>query len=154
ERRLTGALLLLGTLLFFVGVSLAGSLSDEKGNFVVLLPLQEQLPVIAAHVGRWQWGFGGVLAGGVGTGLGLAMLSSLLRDAGDRVLARLGMIGFLFGAVFWVMNVTFRMSVMVRVAQATAASATIPDFWLPLSAWSTTFEITYLNLAYCSLAAY
>jgi len=154
ERRLTGALLLLGTLLFFIGVSLAATLPDEKGNFVVLLPLQEQLPVIAAHVGRWQWGFGGVLAGGVVTGFGLAMLSSLLRDAGDRVLSRLGLIGFLFGAVFWATNVTFRMSVMVWVAQATAAGAAMPDFWPPLNAWSTTFVIVYLNLAYLSLAAY
>ncbi len=80
ERSTSGALLTLGALLAFVGAALFGLGGRDASS--PLFVLTRSL----------------ILAAVVTNALGLALLESLLRDAGERVLSRLGLIGFLIGA--------------------------------------------------------
>jgi len=83
EGRLAGALLLFGsTLLVFAGI-LFGVGADQSTS------LQ-----------RWQ--SNALSTGLVVTLLGIAVFEFKLRDAGERVLARLGTISFLVGTTLWI----------------------------------------------------
>ncbi len=80
ERITSGALLTLAAMLVFVGATLFGLGGRDSAS-----------PLFALTRSF-------VLAAVVTNALGLALLESLLRDAGERVLSRLGLIGFLIGA--------------------------------------------------------
>jgi len=81
ERSTSGALLILGAMLAFVGASLYGLGGIDSADSLLFLVTRNF-----------------ILAAVVTNALGLALLESLLRDAGERVLSRLGLIGFLIGA--------------------------------------------------------
>ena len=87
ERRLTGMTLLLGCFLFLGAAGLIPR--DTQGNFIVNLPLREQLLAIAAQTSLFQWSFSLFISGIIVTLLGLAMLTTLLRDARDRIFSYL-----------------------------------------------------------------
>ena len=82
------------------------------------------------------------------------MLTSLLRDAGDRIFSQLGLVAFLFGAVLWVINLAFRLSINPWAAQETARTAVIPAFYVPLTRWTGVLFVIYTVLAFSALAAY
>jgi hypothetical protein len=82
ERRLSGVLLTLGALLFSIAV-------------VSRMPGAN----ITAYLTTQAWGSMLLVAAVLVTVLGLATLVTLLREAGVHILARLGLIGFLYSAV-------------------------------------------------------
>jgi hypothetical protein len=92
DRRITGALLLLGFIATMSGIVLFGI--DPKGG---LIP-------VPAVLGYFQWDMTLIGGGVLVTALGLAVLQPLLSDAGDRVLARLGMCAILIGAGLWLVS--------------------------------------------------
>jgi hypothetical protein len=97
ERRYTGITLILGCCLF---LGAAGFMpKDTRGTFLVNLPLREQLIAIATQTSQLQWSFSLFISGIIVTLLGLALLTRLLRDAGDRTFSYLALIASLFGAV-------------------------------------------------------
>jgi hypothetical protein len=84
ERRLSGAGLVLGFVFILAG---ALSFTADEGR---IDPAFAALPK------------GNLLSlGMVATALGLALLESQLRDAGERVLSRAGLVAFLFAAGLW-----------------------------------------------------
>jgi hypothetical protein len=89
ERTTSGALLTLGALLAFVAGALYGLGGSDGPQLLFVLTRSF------------------VVAAVVTNALGLALLESLLRDAGERVLSRLGLIGFLIGAVLLVVAEAF-----------------------------------------------
>jgi hypothetical protein len=80
ERIPSGALLTVGAMLAFFGAALFGLGGRDSANSLFFLTRSF------------------ILAAVVTNALGLALLESLLRDAGERVFSRLGLIGFLIGA--------------------------------------------------------
>jgi hypothetical protein len=88
------------------------------------------------------------------TALGLAMFTSLLRGAGDRIFSLLGLLAFAFGAVFWVISLAFRLSIDPWAAQETAKTAVIPEFYVPLTCWTGVLFVIYTVLAFSGLVAY
>jgi len=88
ERSITGSLLVLASLTGFVGVALFTF--NGRGE-----PSSTQLFVMTRTF---------ILAAAITTALGLALLESVLRDAGERVLSRLGLVGFVLGAAFIVVT--------------------------------------------------
>jgi hypothetical protein len=64
-------------------------------------------PISSSHL-LWERGF--IIAAVLATVLGLALLEDLLRAAGDTVLARLGMMTYLFGAIVLVVAETASLS--------------------------------------------
>jgi hypothetical protein len=94
------------------------------------------LRLVFAHPRLWQWATILLISGVVVTVLGLAMFTSLLRDAGDRTFSQPGLIAFAFGAVLWVISLAFRLSIDPWAAQETAKTAVIPDVYVPLTRWT------------------
>lgn len=86
--------------------------------------------------------------------LGLVMLTRLFRDAGDRAFSQLGLVAFVFGAVLWVINLAFRLSIDPWAAQETARTAVMPDFYVPLTRWTRLLFVIYTVLAFSAMAAY
>jgi hypothetical protein len=84
ERRITGILLVLSVLLLIPGVALY----VNRGN----------RPISGTNA-LFQLERHFILASVIVSTLGLVMLETLLREAGERIFARLGMVGFLFGGV-------------------------------------------------------
>jgi hypothetical protein len=152
QRRFTGITLIIGCLLFLAGASMP--LVDKKGNFIYGLPPREWLLVIFAHPTLWQWATILLLSGVVVMLLGLTLLTSLLRDAGDRTFSPLGLIAFVFGAVLWVIILAFRLSIDPWAAQETARTAVLPDFYVPLTLWTHALFVIYTILAFSALAIY
>src|SRR5438128_2080413 len=71
RRRFTGITLILGCFLFLGAAGLIPR--DAQGNFMVNLPLREQLLVIAAQTSLSPWSFSLFIIGRIVTLLGLAM---------------------------------------------------------------------------------
>jgi hypothetical protein len=154
ERVVAGALLIVGPLLFYVAVISIVSLADPSGRSIVSLPEEARLPLIAANASRWELGWAFGISGIVVTVLGLVMLEAVLRSAGDRVLARLGLAAFLFGAVLTVAGRASEVSVAIWAARETAAGAPIPTVLGPLVDWSNAMTAVYSALAFAALAAF
>lgn len=85
-RNIAASLLVLSFVLFGVG----GVLYTGRAF------LKWQIEETSSHL-IWERGF--VIVAVLATVLGLALLEDILRDTGESVLARLGMVAYLFGAV-------------------------------------------------------
>jgi hypothetical protein len=87
ERSASGALLVLGAVLASIGAALFGFGGVAGTNSPLFVPTRSF-----------------ILAAVVTNALGLALLESLLRDAGERVLSRVALIAFLIAAVLAVVQ--------------------------------------------------
>jgi hypothetical protein len=152
QRRFTGITLIVGCLLALVGASMP--LADPKGNLIWLLPTRGWLLVIFTHPLLWQWDSWLIFGGIVVTLLGLAMLTIILRSAGDHMIAPLGLIAFLSGTILWVIQLAFRLSVYPWAAQETARTAVLPDVFVPLTLWVQALFVFYTIFAFSALIAY
>ena len=86
--------------------------------------------------------------------LGLVVFEAVLRSAGDRVLARLGLTAFLLGAVLTVAGRAQEVSVAIWAARETAAGAPIPTLLAPIVDWANAMTAIYTTLAFAALAAF
>ena len=144
EPRFTGLALILGALLFGFGGGLYTAVRDTKGNLIFGLPPRECLRVVFDHPRLWQWA----------TILGLAMLTTLFRDAGDHLFSQLGLVAFAFGAVLWVIHLAFRLQIDPGAAQETAKTEVMPEFYVPLTLWTHALFVIYTVLAFSAMVAY
>lgn len=151
-RRFTGITLMVGCFLFLGALGLIPR--DAQGNFMVLLPLREQLLVIAAQTSLFQWSFSLIISGLIVTLLGLAMLTTLFRDALDRTFSSLALITLLFGDVLMVIYIAFPLGVAPVAAQETARTGVAPDYYVQLTLWTQPLFVIYTILAFSALAAY
>lgn len=152
HRRFTGITLLLGCLLYIPAIGFMPR--DPQGNFLVILPLRESLLIIAAQTSPFQWSFSLFISGTIVTLLGFALLTGLLRDAGDRTFSQLGLIAALFGAVLWVTYIALSLGISPLAAQETVRTGVIPDYYVPLTQGTNVFFVIYTILAFSALAAY
>ena len=152
EPHFTGIALMLGSLLFLGGAGMTPR--DEQGTFIYSLPQRAQLLLIAKHTRLWKWSASFCISGVVVTLLGLALLASLLREAGDRLFSLPGLIAFGFGAVLWVIHLASRPSIDPWAAQETANTGLIPDVYEPITRWRWMLFVLYTVLAFSALAAY
>ncbi len=152
RRRFTGITLIVGCFLFLGALGLIPR--DAQGNFMVNLPLREQLLVIAAQTSLFQWSFSLTISGLIVTLLGLAMLTMLFRDALDRTFSSLALLAALFGDVLMVIFIAFPLGVAPVAAQETARTGVVPDFYVQLTLWTQPLFVIYTILAFSALAAY
>jgi hypothetical protein len=152
RRRFTGITLILGCFLFLGAAGLIPR--DAQGNFMVNLPLREQLLAIAAQTSLLQWSLSLFISGVIVTLLGLALLTTLFRDAGDRTFSSLALLVFLFGGVLMVIFLAFPLGVEPLVAQETVRTGVVPDFYVQLTLWTQPLFVIYTILAFAALAAY
>jgi hypothetical protein len=152
SRRFTGIIMILGCCLFLGSLGLMPR--DLTGNFMVNLPLREQLLVIAAQASLFQWSFSLIISGIIVTLLGLAMLTTLFRDAGDTTFSYLALIALLFGDVLLVIYIAFPLGIAPLAAQETARTGVVPDYYVQLTLWTQPLFVIYTILAFSALAAY
>ena len=152
RRRFTGIALIVGCFLFLGALGLIPR--DSTGNFMVNLPLREQLLVIAAQPSLFQWSFSLLICGIIVTLLGLAMLTTLFRDAGDRTFSYLALIALLFGDILLVIYIAFPLSIAPLAAQETARTGVVPDYYAQLTLWTQPLFVIYTILAFSALAAF
>ncbi len=154
EPHFTGLALILGALLFLCGAGLYTAIRDTKGNLIFGLPPREWLRVVFDHPHLWRWATLLFMCGVVVTILGLALLTTLLLDAGDRAFSPLALIAFAFGAVLWVIHLAFRLSIDPWAAQETAKTTVLPEFYVPLTLWIHALFVIYTILAFSAMVAY
>jgi hypothetical protein len=152
HRRLTGISLILGCFLFLGAAGLIPT--DSQGNFIINLPVKEQLLEIPAHLAQLQWSLSLFISGLLVTILGLALFTSLLQDAGDRTFSVLALVALMFGGVCMVIYLAFPLGVDRVAAQATASTGTIPQYFQPLTLWTNVLFVIYTVLAFVALACY
>lgn len=151
--RVAGLLLILAFIAFAVGATLP--LVGERGNSrIFTLPAREHLLAVAGMAGIWRWA--NILMGAAFVVLlaGLAILTSLLEGAGERILSRLGLLGMALAAVLWLVFSAFRATVTVAAAQELAATGVVPPYYEPLARWAFALFVIYAAAGFCALAAY
>lgn len=146
ERRFTGLALILGCVLFLAGAGLP--VTDNTGTFIYSLPPQQWLGVVYTHSTLWWWVNVLILSGTLVTLLGFAQLTTLLRGAGDRAFSQLGLMALGFGAVLWVIQLAFRLSIDFSAAQETARTGVMPAFYVPLREWTDALFAVYTILTF------
>ncbi|MGO8948747.1 MAG: hypothetical protein ACLQUY_14065 [Ktedonobacterales bacterium] len=152
QRRFTGITLIVGCFIF---LGAAGVMpTDKQGNFITNLPLREQLLTVNAHIAQLQWSLSLFITGLIVTILGLAMLTMLLRNAGDRTFSLLALVALVFGGVLMVIFLAFPLGVESLAAQATARTGVIPDYFMALTLWTNVLFAIYTILAFVALAFY
>jgi hypothetical protein len=112
------------------------------------------LLVIAVQTPLFQWSLSLFISGLIVTLLGLALLTTLFRDAGDRTFSSLALIAFLFGDVLMVIFLAFPLGVEPVAAQETVRTGVVPDFYVQLTLWTQPLFVIYTILAFSALAAY
>jgi hypothetical protein len=150
--RFTGISLILGCFLFLGAIGLLPR--DSTGNFLVNLPLREQLFVIAARISLFQWSFSLIISELIVTLLGLTMLTTLLRDARDVTFYYLALIALLFGDILLAIFIAFHLGIAPVAAQETVRTRVVPDYYVQLTLWTQPLFVIYSILAFSALAAY
>jgi hypothetical protein len=82
------------------------------------------------------------------------MLTSLLRDAGDRLFSLLALVTLVLGGSLMVIDLAFGLGVYPFAAQATASTGVVPDYYLPLTAGTNVLFVIYTILAFVALTCY
>jgi hypothetical protein len=112
------------------------------------------LLVIATQTSLFQWSFSLIISGIIVTLLGLAMLTTLFRDAGDTTFSYLALIVLLFGDVLFVIYIAFPLGIAPLAAQETVKTGVVPDYYVQLTLWTQPLFVIYTILAFSVLAAY
>jgi len=97
---------------------------------------------------------GSFFLGSVITLAGFTILTTLLRQSGQPVLADLGFVAFLSGFTFWSIHLAFRAVVMVSAAKELSAAGTAPVWYGSWRPWAGVMYGLYMAMAFLSIAAY
>ena len=112
------------------------------------------LGVVYHHQALWWWTNAFFMGSTLVTLLGLALLTSLFREAGDRTFSHLGLILFVLAATPWLIQRAVPLSIDPGAAQELARTGVMPGSYVPLTLWTQALFAIYTILAYCALAAY
>lgn len=153
EHRLAGILLVLSFISFAIGATIP--IVGEKGNASIFtMPMREHLLAVAGNAMAWRWANIFMGAAAVLLLAGLTMLTTILEGAGERVLSRLGLVGWLLAAVLWVIFSAFRAVVTVRASAEMVETDTVPTYYEPLAQWGSALFYIYAVIGFLALAAY
>lgn len=103
-------------LVFAVGAGLP-AVGEHGNREIFTLPLLEHLLAVAENPIAWRWANVAMGAAVVAWIAGLAVLTTVLEGAGERVLSRLGLVGALMAAIVWLIFSAFRAVVTVAAAR-------------------------------------
>ena len=142
--RAAGALFLVGGLVFAVGAS---SPPWEQWS----APLLRALEVIAAHRSAWYWIHACFASGVVLTILGFtAFAAAMASDPRGALLTTLIRSAYLTGAVLWLVNIGFRVTVQVWAAAEVARGGSLAPGYEASQQWVNALFGCYMVLGYLS----
>ncbi len=137
--RIAAGFFILGAVIFWVGARTFQGMA---------------LDVIAANTAGNLWTSVNFIVATVVTLFGLAFFTITLENNGDRFLAKIGLLSYAFGAVFWVLHLAFRLTVLNLAAQEWSVTSAAPAWFEPWRAWAAVLFALYSILAYIGLAAF
>jgi hypothetical protein len=153
ERRFTGLLLLLGFLLYVAAV--ASMPRDAHGTLLVLVSDDRTtLLVVAAQPTLTQVCIGLFISGSIVTPLGLAMLTRLLWDAGDRTWPYLGPMTELLGSVIWIIYLGVSLGTVLLAGRDTAKTEVVPGYYAGVNTLIMPLYVIFTVLVCVTLLAY
>jgi hypothetical protein len=153
ERRFTGLLLVVGFLLYVAAV--ASMPRDAHGTLLVLVSdNRTALLVVAAQPTLTRGCLGLFIAGSIVTPLGLALLTRLLWDGGDRTWSYLGLMTELLGTVFWIIYLSVAFGLFPLAGQDTATTGVIPSYFAVVGALTAPLYLIFTVLVCVTLLAY
>jgi hypothetical protein len=119
--------LLAGSFVVFV----IGAIGLVLGNWVAM-SYEEGLGWIAAHPTTWTWSTILLAASLILCVAGLAVFNDYFQFGEARPLAKFGFVTFLFGALFWILAMGFRLSIDPWAAQILVEISSLPTTLTPL----------------------
>jgi len=152
QRRFSGIVLILGSLLFLTGAFMP--VTDSKGAFIYQLPPDGWLRVVYDHPVLWTWTNVLFISGTLLTVLALGWLTTLLRDMGNRMISQSALLATFAGALLLVIHMAFRIGADFPVAQEMVKTGHIPSYYLPILHWVTVLFLLYSMLMICGMIAY
>jgi hypothetical protein len=153
EYRVTGIVLVMAFVAFAIGATLP--LLGEKGNMQIFtLPLREHLLAVAGNAVAWRWANVFMGAAAIVLVAALTILTTISEEADERILSRLGLVGWLLAAILWVIFSAFRAVVAVSAAEEMAATGAVPAYYEPVAQWSSALFYVYAVVGFLALAAY
>jgi hypothetical protein len=137
--RLASGLFIAGAVIFWSGARIWPGMS---------------LTVIAEHRPEHLWTSSTFLLGTIVTLAGMALFRLALQQAGDRFWAMLGLLAYLFGAVFFAIHLGFRLTVMPLAVEEFRRVGAAPDWYEPWRIWAGLGFGIYHVFAYLALIFY
>jgi hypothetical protein len=125
SRRLTGGLLALGSVVFFAAFGFLPTSSSGQSQFSV--SRKDELLLIAANADKVRTEMSLYIAGSLVALVGLIWLTQLLRDAGDRRYASVGLALTVLATVLIVILAATQRTIELGFAQLTASTGAVPD---------------------------
>lgn len=141
----TGLALTVGSVLFLVGAAL-----PPEPQRVFSASLKEHLEIILRGRARWSWMGNLMTAGVIATAAGLCMFAVSM---GSPMRAVAGVVGYLIGALLWVLALTFRGTTLLDVAEEADRTGEVPGWVEPMQSWTGRMFWIYMLLAYLAIVA-
>lgn len=152
--RVAGVLLIVGSILFLSGAGSYAFVRDKGGPMIFGQPPREWLRLVFEHQALWRQATILFITGVIVTLLGLTLLGSLFRGAGDPAFSQVGLLAFVFGAIMWVINLAARLTLDPWAAKAMVATGEIPEAYKPITAWTGALFVIFTILTFAALAIY
>lgn len=147
EMRWAGILLLAGGLIFWIG-----AFSPPYKQWMTK-DVREYLSIIHGHKPNWYFIHGAFTVGVLLTLFGVQLLTHAMTRAGAGVYSQLAFTGFLFGSLFWIMNIAFRLTVTVWAADKLSTSTILEPSFKTWMDWTNLLFAIYMVLAYLAIGA-
>ena len=109
-------------------------------------PLAERLPVLHADRIRLRWIHSSMLAAMVLTPAGIVAAAAVSNQ--PAVWA--GAMAYGLGAVLWMLQLTFRLTVQERVAADVAGGAPVPEWYVAIDHWSAYGHPVHMLVSYAA----
>ena len=144
--KLIGILLLSGGIIFWIGAFWPPSKQWLTND------TREYLLIINSFRTNWYIIHGLFLAGIVASLFGVQLFSSLLLPLSKRpVLLIVANTSFLIGSIFWILNISFRLTATVWAAGQLAGTGQQPDWFQTWMDWSNMIFAAFMLLSYFAI---
>lgn len=143
--RVSGWFLLIGGLIAF-----AGAMTPPWKQWYA--PLPDALRTIAAHPVGWRLINGGFLVGTVLCAIGFAALAFAVRGRPGATLQTAGASAFVFGALFWVLVLVYRLGTHAWAAAQFSTTGVVPPTFPPQQIEMALYFGLFAILAFSGLA--
>ncbi|HSG78840.1 MAG TPA: hypothetical protein VLD62_04600 [Acidimicrobiia bacterium] len=110
------------------------------------LPLPERFPHVVTHRTRLRWIHTWMLVAMVLTPAGLAAAAAV----SSQPVAWAAATAYAIGALPWIGELSFRLTVAERVAGSVAAGSAVPDWYRPLEAWAALGHRFHMLVSYAT----
>lgn len=127
---------------------------DKNGPIIFGQPPREWLRLVHKHPRPWRWATIAFMCAALATPVGLALLSMLLRSAGDPGFSAAGLLTFAAGTILWVIVLAARLSIDPWAGRELAATSAVPNMYEPISQWNGVLFAIFTILAFGGMTAF